>query len=76
MANDIARQIEAVLAPLIGAVLAGVSLELESKRIGKTPDTLEVKDVVTFAANLEQQLRLVVGPEVAAKAARHVAAID
>jgi len=70
--SSIAGRISQVLSPLIGEVLTRVSLELESKRLGKTPETLAAEDLDEFAHNLEQQLRLVVGPEVAAKAAERV----
>ncbi|RJQ55993.1 MAG: hypothetical protein C4521_01345 [Actinobacteria bacterium] len=72
MESSIAGRISQVLSPLIGEVLTRVSLELESKRLGKTPETLAAEDLDEFAHNLEQQLRLVVGPEVAAKAAERV----
>lgn len=74
--NDIPEKIVAVLEPLIGEVLTQVSLDLESKRLGKTPETLTLDDLEAFGANLEEQLRLVVGPSVAAKAAKRVADIE
>ncbi len=76
MADSIAQRIEKVLSPLVGEVLTRVSIDLESERIGKTPDTLEQEDLEAFAANLQRQLRLFVGPEVAAKAAECVANLD
>lgn len=76
MQNDIAAKIKAVLEPLVGEVLAEVSLELEAKRIGRSPGTLTSDDLPQFAANLETQLRLVVGPVVARRAANRVAEID
>jgi len=76
VAGSLADKIRETLEPLVGAVLTDVSLDLESKRLGKTPDTLEQTDLLQFAANLENQLRLVVGPSVAHTAARKVAAIE
>lgn len=76
MENELAGKVRAVLEPLVGSVLANVSLDLECRRLGKTPETLAREDLSKFAANLEQQLRLVVGPEVARKAAVRVTAID
>ncbi|MCX8008050.1 MAG: hypothetical protein N3B11_08115 [Coriobacteriia bacterium] len=72
MANVLAERIEEVLRPVVGTVLATVSVELESKRIGKTPDTITRLDLPEIADNLSQQLRLVVGPDLARAAAQRV----
>lgn len=72
MANVLAERIEEVLRPVVGTVLASVSVELESKRIGKTPDTITRFDLPDIADNLAQQLRLVVGPDLAQAAAKRV----
>ena len=72
MANLLAQRIEETLRPVIGTVLASVSVDLESKRIGKTPDTLERDDLVAISENLVSALRLVVGQEMAESAARKV----
>lgn len=72
MANVLAERIEEVLRPVVGTVLATVSVELESKRIGKTPDTITRLDLPDIADNLAQQLRLVVGPDLAQAAAKRV----
>jgi hypothetical protein len=72
VANVLAERIEEVLRPVVGTVLASVSVELESKRIGKTPDTITRLDLPDIADNLAQQLRLVVGPELAQAAAKRV----
>lgn len=72
MANVLAQRIEEVLRPVVGTVLASVSVELESKRIGKTPDTITRLDLPDIADNLAQQLRLVVGPDLAQAAAKRV----
>ena len=52
--------------------LASVSVDVESKRIGKTPDTIERGDLPLIATNLIAALRLVVGNEMAEAAARKV----
>jgi hypothetical protein len=72
MANDLAKSIEKTLGPLVGVVLAGVSVELETKRIGKDPDTIDVLDLPVLAENLAAQLRLLVGREMADAAAQQV----
>lgn len=72
MANALARQIEDTLCPVIGTVLASVSVDVESKRIGKSPATVERSDLPVIADNLVAALRLVVGPDMAAAAAQKV----
>lgn len=72
MANGLATSIEETLRPVIGSVLAAVSVDVESKRIGKTPETLEPRDLPPIADNLMAALRLVVGQEMAEAAADRV----
>ena len=72
MANGLATSIEETLRPVIGSVLAAVSVDVESKRIGKTPDTLEPSDLSPIADNLMAALRLVVGQDMAEAAADRV----
>jgi hypothetical protein len=57
---------------VIGTVLAAVSVDVESKRIGKNPETIDRGDLVPIADNLVSALRLVVGQEMADAAARKV----
>lgn len=75
MPNVLATQVEETLRPVIGTVLATVSVDVESRRIGKTPDTIERADLETIANNLVEALRLVVGEEMAAAAAKKVRAL-
>ena len=72
MANELAMRVEETLRPVIGSVLATVSVEVESKRIGKTPDTLDHSDLKQMAENLVSALNLVVGRELAEQAATKV----
>ena len=72
MPNLLAERVEETLRPVIGTVLATVSVDVESKRIGKTPDTLERADLPMIAENLTTALRLVVGQELAEAAAKKV----
>lgn len=68
----LAERIEETLRPVIGTVLASVSVDVESKRIGKTPDTIDRSDLPVISENLVTALRLVVGPDMAEAAARKV----
>lgn len=72
MPNVLAQRIEETLRPVLGTVLASVSVDVEAKRIGKTVDTIERSDLPLIAENLASALRLVVGQEMAAVAARKV----
>jgi hypothetical protein len=69
VANLLAQRIEETLRPVIGSVLASVSVDVESKRVGKDADTIERADLPAIADNLVGALRLVVGPDMAAAAA-------
>ncbi len=72
MANPLATRVEETLRPVIGTVLATVSVDVESKRLGKTPDTIVTGDLPAMADNLVSALRLVVGEEMAQAAAQRV----
>lgn len=72
MPNLLSQRIEEVLRPVIGTVLATVSVDVEAKRIGKSPDTLERSDLPHIADNLVDALRLVVGQDLAQAAAGKV----
>lgn len=67
--NLLAQRIEETLRPVIGTVMATVSLDVETKRIGKSPDTVDRADLSTLADNLANALRLVVGQDLAEAAA-------
>ena len=72
MANILSQRIEETLRPVIGTVLATVSVDVEAKRIGKTVETVERSDLRQIADNLVNALRLVVGQELAEAAASKV----
>ncbi len=72
MPNVLATRVEETLRPVIGTVLASVSVDVESRRIGKTPDTIDHADLPQIADNLVNALRLVVGGDMANAAARKV----
>lgn len=72
MPNLLAQRVEETLRPVIGTVLAAVSVDVESKRLGKTPDTIDRADLEPMATNLVSALRLVVGQDMADAAAQKV----
>jgi hypothetical protein len=73
--NALAGRIEDTLKPIIGSVLASVSVDLETRRIGKSPETVAHEDLPVLAENLVGQLRLVVGKDLAEAAAARVRGI-
>lgn len=75
MANALATAVEEALRPVIGTVLASVSVDVESRRLGKTPDNLERGDLHSMADNLVSALHLVVGRDMAEAAAQRVRAL-
>lgn len=72
MGNVLASRIEETLRPIVGTVLASVSVDLESRRIGKNPDSITRLDLESIADNLVSQLRLVIGEDLARAAATKV----
>lgn len=58
--------------PVIGTVMATVSLDVETKRLGKSSDTIDRSDLTQLADNLRDALRLVVGQDLAEAAATKV----
>lgn len=76
MPNLLATRIEETLRPVIGTVMATVSVDVETKRIGKSPDTIERGDLPSLADNLANALRLVVGQDLAEAAATKVRQLD
>jgi hypothetical protein len=72
MPNVLAERIEETLRPIVGTVLSSVSVDLETRRIGKDPESITRDDLDHIADNLAVQLRLVVGPTLAAAAAQRV----
>jgi hypothetical protein len=72
MPNLLAVRMEEELRPVIGTVLATVSVDVEVKRIGKTLETVQPEDLDELANNLVSSLRLVVGQELAERAARSI----
>jgi hypothetical protein len=72
MANVLAERIEETLRPIVGTVLASVSVDLETRRIGKSPEPITRMDLEDIARNLTAQLTLVVGNDLAIAAAQRV----
>lgn len=72
MGNIVAQDIEQVLSPLVGQVLARAAIDLEARRIGKDSDTITYGDVAELAGHLAKQLAPFVGVGIAQSAAHQV----
>lgn len=72
MPNLLTKRVEEELRPVIGSVLAAVSIDVEAKRIGKSVETIQHSDLAEIADNLRDALKLVVGPDMAEAAAERV----
>ncbi len=72
MPNLLTKRVEEELRPVIGSVLAAVSVDVEAKRIGKSVETIQHSDLAEIADNLRDALKLVVGPDMAEAAAERV----
>jgi len=70
--NLLTKRVEEELRPVIGSVLAAVSIDVEAKRIGKSVETIQHSDLAEIADNLRDALKLVVGPDMAEAAAERV----
>jgi hypothetical protein len=74
--NRLAQQIEETLRPVVGTVLATVCVDVESKRIGKDPESIGLCDLDVISENLIGALRLVVGQAMAESAAAKVRSLS
>ena len=72
MGNALAQQIEQVLSPMVGQVLARAAIDLESRRMGKDSDSITYRDVLELSDHLSKQLTPFVGVEIAQAAAHQV----
>lgn len=70
--NLLGQRIEETLRPIIGVVLASVSLDIECKKLGCTPASLDRADLPRLADSLAVSLKLVVGADLARAAASKV----
>lgn len=70
--EDVSQQVTAALAPLVGTVLAGVTVQVEATRLGKSTATLDYADLGELSTSIERHLVSFVGPKVAQAAATRV----
>lgn len=75
MNSDVAAQIAEALEPLVGPVLARVTVDVEARRLEKEPRELTYDDVPRISVALERNLSSFVGNAVAEAAATRVRAI-
>lgn len=72
MADTLAARICSAITPLLGSVLASVTVDVEARRLGKEPDALEASDLAPLSLAVERHLISFVGPDLAQAAAARV----
>ena len=60
-ATDVRTAVGALLTPVVGEFVCRTAVSMASKRIGKTPDTIEMTDVPALANALKPALRTLLG---------------
>jgi hypothetical protein len=59
--NKLSKRIEIVLTPLLGTIMAAVTVKIQCEKIGVTPDTLSIPDLPRLADAIEKALVVFVG---------------
>ena len=72
MDESVARQISSAIEPLVGSVLAKVTVDLEAQRLGKNVEDISFGDIPALSMALEQHLVSFVGRDLAEAAATRV----
>jgi hypothetical protein len=72
LADTLAVKICSAITPLLGSVLASVTVDVEVRRMGKEPDALEAGDLAPLSMAVERHLISFVGPDLAQAAAARV----
>ncbi|MDD5491158.1 MAG: hypothetical protein PHV60_00560 [bacterium] len=67
--NKMAKRIEILLTPLLGAIMAAVTVKIQCEKIGVSPETLSIPDLPKLGDAIEKALVVFVG----SKKAREVA---
>ncbi len=59
--NKLARRIEIVLTPLLGTIMAAVTVKIQCEKIGINPDALSIPDLPRLGNAIEKALIVFVG---------------
>lgn len=59
--NKLVRRIEIVLTPLLGAIMASVTVKIQCEKIGVTPATLSIPDLPKLGDAIERALIVFIG---------------
>ena len=59
--NKLVKNIELLLTPLLGSIMASVTIRLQCEKIGVTPDTLSIPDLPKIGDAIERALIVFVG---------------
>lgn len=72
MADSLSLKICEAITPLLGSVLANVTVDVEARRLGKEPAALDHTDLAPLSLAIERHLVSFVGPDLAQAAAAKV----
>ncbi|HWQ67089.1 MAG TPA: hypothetical protein VN372_09475 [Methanospirillum sp.] len=70
--SNIAEEIEAMLAPVIGSGLASSAIQMQCKKIGILPEELSEQNLDLFAERFEKIIRIFAGEDVASTVRRKI----
>lgn len=59
--NILAKKIETLLIPLLGSIMASVTVKIQCEKIGVTPDSLSIPDLPKIGDAIERALIVFVG---------------
>ncbi len=59
--NKLVKRIEIVLTPLLGTLMASITVKMQCEKIGVTPETLSIPDLPKLGNAIEKALIVFVG---------------
>lgn len=59
--NKLSKRIEIVLTPLLGTLMASITVKMQCEKIGVTPETLSIPDLPKLGTAIEKALVVFVG---------------
>jgi hypothetical protein len=74
--RDARAALASLLTPVVGEFVSKTAISMASKRIGKTPDTIDMSDIPALATALRPALRTLLGTPTADALVARIKAID
>ena len=73
--NKLVKRIEILLTPLLGAIMASVTVKIQCEKIGTSSDTLSIPDLPKLGDAIEKALVVFVGSKKAHEVAGSIKTI-